>query len=147
MLNKVILMGRLTRDPELRHTQNNTPVCAFCLAVARDRKDQNGEVQTDFIDCVAWGKLGEFVAKWFSKGVMAIVVGRLQSRKWQDKDGNNRTAIEVNCAEVTFGETKKAREQAGTYAPPTNAPDVGYAIPDDASDFAALLDDDRDVPF
>ena len=95
MLNKAILMGRLTRDPELRHTQSNMAVCSFSLAIDRGRKDQNGERQTDFIDCVAWGRQAEFVAQWFTKGSMAIVVGRIQSRRWQDQNGNNRTAIEV----------------------------------------------------
>lgn len=112
MLNKGILMGRLTRDPELRHTQSGTAVCSFTLAIDRDRKDANGEKQADFIDCVAWNKQAEFVAQWFSKGMMAIVVGRIQSRKWQDQNGNNRTAIELNCEEVSFGETKKNREQS-----------------------------------
>ena len=84
MLNKAILMGRLTRDPELRHTQSNMAVCSFSLAIDRGRKDQNGERQTDFIDCVAWGRQAEFVAQWFTKGSMAIVVGRIQSRRWQD---------------------------------------------------------------
>lgn len=112
MLNEGILMGRLTRDPELRHTQSGTAVCSFTLAIDRDRKDANGEKQTDFIDCVAWNKQAEFVAQWFSKGMMAIVVGRIQSRKWQDQNGNNRTAIELNCEEVSFGETKKNREQS-----------------------------------
>ena len=93
MLNKAILMGRLTRDPELRHTQSNMAVCSFSLAIDRGRKDQNGERQTDFIDCVAWGRQAEFVAQWFTKGSMAIVVGRIQSRRWQDQNGNNRTAI------------------------------------------------------
>ena len=73
-------------------------------------KAQNGERQTDFIDCVAWGRQAEFVAQWFNKGAMAIVVGRIQSRRWQDQNGNNRTAIEVNCDEVSFGETKKSRD-------------------------------------
>ena len=110
MLNKGILMGRLKRDPELRHTQSGTAVCSFTLAIDRDRKDANGEKQTDFIDCVAWNKQAEFVAQWFSKGMMAIVVGRIQSRKWQDQNGNNRTAIEINCEDVSFGETKKNRD-------------------------------------
>ena len=110
MLNKAILMGRLTRDPELRHTQSNMAVCSFSLAIDRGRKDQNGERQTDFIDCVAWGRQAEFVAQWFTKGSMSIVVGRIQSRRWQDQNGNNRTAIEVNCDEVSFGETKKSRD-------------------------------------
>lgn len=136
MLNKAILMGRLTRDPELRHTQSNTAVCSFTLAIDRDRKDQNGERQTDFIDCTAWGKTAEFVAKWFNKGTMAIAVGRIQSRKWQDREGNNRTAIEVNCEDVSFGETKKAREANGY-----KAPDV-----EPEGDFYGA-EDDSDVPF
>ena len=111
MLNKGILMGRLTRDPELRHTQSGTAVCSFTLAIDRDRKDASGEKQTDFIACVTWGKQAEFASQWFSKGMMVIVVGRIQSRKWQDQNGNNRTAIELNCEEVSFGETKKNREQ------------------------------------
>lgn len=113
MLNKGILVGRLTRDPEVRHTQFNMAVCSFTLAVDRDRKGPNGEKQTDFIDCVAWDKRAEFVAQWFSKGMMAVVVGRIQSRKWQDQNGNNRTAIEINCEDVSFGETKKNRENIG----------------------------------
>lgn len=113
MLNKGILMGRLTRDPELRHTQSGAAVCSFTLAIDRDRKGENGEKQTDFIDCVVWNKQAEFVAQWFSKGMMAIVVGRIQSRKWQDQNGNNRTAIEINCEDVSFGETKKNRENSG----------------------------------
>lgn len=132
MLNKGILMGRLTRDPELRHTQSGTAVCSFTLAIDRDRKDANGEKQTDFIDCVAWGKQAEFVSQWFSKGMMAIVVGRIQSRKWQDQNGNNRTAIEINCEEVSFGETKKNRDSNSGRQ---------------NSDFADMLDEDSDVPF
>ena len=132
MLNKGILMGRLTRDPELRHTQSGTAVCSFTLAIDRDRKDANGEKQTDFIDCVAWSKQAEFVAQWFSKGMMAIVVGRIQSRKWQDQNGNNRTAIEINCEEVSFGETKKNHDSNSGRQ---------------NSDFADMLDEDSDVPF
>lgn len=132
MLNKGILMGRLTRDPELRHTQSGTAVCSFTLAIDRDRKDANGEKQTDFIDCVAWNKQAEFVAQWFSKGMMTIVVGRIQSRKWQDQNGNNRTAIEINCEDVSFGETKKNRDSNSGRQ---------------NSDFADMLDEDSDVPF
>jgi single-strand DNA-binding protein len=132
MLNKGILMGRLTRDPELRHTQSGTAVCSFTLAIDRDRKDANGEKQTDFIDCVAWNKQAEFVAQWFSKGMMAIVVGRIQSRKWQDQNGNNRTAIEINCEEVSFGETKKNRDSNSGRQ---------------NSDFADMPEEDSDVPF
>ena len=132
MLNKGILMGRLTRDPELRHTQSGTAVCSFTLAIDRDRKDANGEKQTDFIDCVAWNKQAEFVAQWFSKGMMAIVVGRIQSRKWQDQNGNNRTAIELNCEDVSFGETKKNRDSNSGRQ---------------NSDFADMPEEDSDVPF
>ena len=132
MLNRIVLMGRLTRDPELRRTQSGTAVCSFTLAIDRDRKDANGEKQTDFIDCVAWSKQAEFVAQWFSKGMMAIVVGRIQSRKWQDQNGNNRTAIEINCEEVSFGETKKNRDSNSGRQ---------------NSDFADMLDEDSDVPF
>lgn len=132
MLNKGILMGRLTRDPELRHTQSGTAVCSFTLAIDRDRKDANGEKQTDFIDCVAWNKQAEFVAQWFSKGMMAIVVGRIQSRKWQDQNGNNRTAIEINCEDVSFGETKKNRDSNSGRQ---------------NSDFADMPEEDSDVPF
>lgn len=141
MLNKAILMGRLTRDPELRHTQSNTAVCSFTLAIDRDRKDQNGERQTDFIDCTAWGKTAEFVAKWFNKGTMAIAVGRIQSRKWQDQNGNNRTSIEVNCDEVSFGETKKARE-----ANRSNYIDYDPRAVQEVDECIELPDDD-DVPF
>ena len=132
MLNKGILMGRLTRDPELRHTQSGTAVCSFTLAIDRDRKDANGEKQTDFIDCVAWNKQAEFVAQWFSKGMMAIVVGRIQSRKWQDQNGNSRTAIELHCEEVSFGETKKNRDSNSGRQ---------------NSDFADMPEEDSDVPF
>lgn len=107
MLNKAILMGRLTRDPEMRYTQSNTLVTSFTLAIDRDRKGPNGERQTDFIECVAWGKQAEFVKSWFAKGVMAIVVGRIQSRNWEDRNGNKRTSIEINANEVLFGESKK----------------------------------------
>ena len=132
MLNKSILMGRLTRDPELRHTQSNTAVCSFRLAIDRDRKGPNGERQTDFIDCTAWGKTAEFVSQWFRQGSLAIAVGRIQSRQWQDKDGSNRTAIEINCDEVLFGETKKqAEKQKPAYQ----------------EDVMELPDDEGDLPF
>lgn len=127
MLNKAILMGRLTRDPELRHTQSDTAVASFSLAIDRDRKGPNGERQTDFIDCVAWGRQAEFVSQWFTKGMMAIVVGRIQSRNWEDKNGNKRVSIEINVDEVSFGETKKSREQN--------------------DGFSVLDDDDGEVPF
>lgn len=141
MLNKVILMGRLTRPPELRYTTNNTAVTSFTLAIDRDRKGPNGEKQTDFLDCVAWGRLAEFVAQWFAKGTMAIVVGRVQSRNWEDKNGGKRVSIEVNCDEVSFGETKKAREANGQEEPDRR--EIGPTVEPDFQE----LDDDGDVPF
>lgn len=144
MINKTILMGRLVRDPERRYTQTNVPVTSFTLAIDRGRKGPNGERQTDFIDCVSWGKQGDFVKEWFTKGMMAIVVGRLQSRNWEDRNGNKRVSIEVNTDEVTFGETKKARDHAHGSDPVPKLPPVD---PDalGAEDFAPL--DDSDVPF
>ena len=138
MLNKAILMGRLTRDPEMRYTQSNTPVTSFTLAIDRDRKGPNGERQTDFIDCVAWGKQAEFVKSWFAKGVMAIVVGRIQSRNWEDRNGNKRTSTEINANEVLFGESKKDKQSAPA------APHFDLSVGD--TDFEEL-DDMSDVPF
>lgn len=134
MLNKVILMGRLTRDPEMRYTQSNTPVTSFTLAIDRDRKDPNGEKQTDFVDCVTWNKQAEFVKSWFAKGMMAIVVGRIQSRNWEDRNGNKRTSIEINANEVLFGEFKKDK------AAPKSEPDSPSF-----DDFPEL--DDSSCPF
>lgn len=114
MLNKIVLMGRLTRDPELRHTQSGTAVTSFTLAVDRDFKDKaTGEKQTDFIDIVAWRVTGEFVAKYFTKGRMAVVEGRLQIRPWEDKDGNKRRSAEVVADNVYFGDSKKDGDGGG----------------------------------
>ena len=108
MLNKIILMGRLTRDPELRRTQSGTAVTGFSLAVDRDFKSQNGEKETDFIDIVAWRNTAEFVSKYFSKGRMAVVEGRLQIRDWTDKDGIKRRTAEVIADNVYFGDSKRS---------------------------------------
>ena len=110
MLNKIILMGRLTRDPELRRTQSGTAVASFTLAVDRDYKAQDGERETDFIDIVAWRGTGEFVSKYFIKGRMAVVEGRLQVRAWKDKDGAKRRSTEVVADSVYFGDSKKVSE-------------------------------------
>lgn len=107
MLNKVILQGRFCKDPELRHTQTGTAVASFTLAVDRDFKSQGGEKEADFINCVAWKGTAEFVSRFFTKGRQAIVEGRLQSRKYTDKDGNNRTAYEVVASSVYFVDSKK----------------------------------------
>lgn len=143
VLNKAILMGRLTRDPELRHTQSNMAVCSFSLAIDRGRKNANGERETDFIDCVAWGKQAEFVCQWFTKGTMAIVVGRIQSRSWEDKNGNKRVTAEVNADEVSFGETKKSRDSGGKSVHVENDDFDKAAATGDFTE----LDDDSDVPF
>ncbi len=108
MLNHITIMGRLVRDPELRSTQSGVSVASFTVAVDRDFGGRDGgEKQTDFIDCVAWRQTGEFVSKYFRKGSMIVVSGRLQSRKWQDREGNNRTNWEVNADNVYFGESRR----------------------------------------
>ena len=107
MLNHITLMGRLTRDPELRRTGNGTAVTSFSLAVDRDFKSQSGEKETDFIDIVAWRSTAEFVSKYFSKGRMAVVEGRIQIRDWTDKDGGKRRSAEVIANNVYFGDSKK----------------------------------------
>lgn len=107
MLNKIIVMGRLTRDPELRYTQQQTPVASFTLACDRDL----GDKKTDFIDCVAWRGTGEFVNNYFRKGSMAVVAGRLQIRDWQDRDGNKRKTAEIVCDSVYFGESKARSDE------------------------------------
>lgn len=134
MLNEIIIMGRLTRDPELRYTTSGTPVASFTLAVDRDFKDKDGERGTDFIDCVAWRQTGEFVSKYFAKGRMAVVRGRLQGRDWTDKEGHKRRAFEVVAENVYFGDSKK--ENAGT-------PVDVYPGPVELKE----LDDDGDLPF
>lgn len=112
MLNRIIIMGRLTRDPELRRTQNSTAVASFTLAVDRDFKGEDGKRATDFIDIVAWRAVAEFVAKYFTKGRMAIVEGRLQLRDWKDKDGNARRSAEVIADNVYFGDSKKEASES-----------------------------------
>jgi single-strand DNA-binding protein len=107
MLNKIIIMGRLTRDPELRRTQGGTAVTSFTMAVDRDFKSQSGEKETDFIDVVAWRNTGEFAAKYLAKGRMAAVEGRIQVRDWQDKDGNRRKSVEVVADNVYFADSKR----------------------------------------
>lgn len=112
MLNHITIMGRLTREPELRYTQSQTPVVSFTVACDRDF----GEKQTDFIDCVAWRNTAEFVDTYFAKGSMAAVSGRLQSRRWEDRDGNKRTNWEILVDNIYFADTKRSNE-AQTYKP------------------------------
>lgn len=136
MLNHITIMGRLTRDPELRHTQSNKPVASFTLAVDRDRQ-VDGQKVTDFIDCVAWDKTAEFVSKYFQKGSMAVVSGRLQSRDWQDRDGNNRRSWEIIVGNIYFGESKRT-EGGGRTQGETSAPQGG---------FSEIGDEDGELPF
>ena len=157
MLNHITIMGRLTRDPELRRTGSGIAVTSFTLAVDRDfGKNENGERETDFIDCVAWRQTGEFVSKYFTKGRMAVVSGRLQIRSWNDKDGNKRRTAEVVADNVYFGDSKRD-DQGGSYAGNSygnaygSAPAPaygGYSAPSaPVSDFAMLDDDDAQLPF
>ena len=166
MLNHITIMGRLTRDPELRRTGSGIAVASFTLAVDRDFSPKDGgERETDFIDCVAWRQTGEFVSKYFTKGRMAVVSGRLQIRNWNDKDGNKRRSAEVVADNVYFGDSTRD-EQAGSssyggssyggnsyggYGAPAPAAGGfgGYAAPSgpSASDFAMLDDDDAQLPF
>ncbi len=157
MLNHIVIMGRLTRDPELRRTGTGTAVASFSVAVDRDFGNrESGERETDFIDCVAWRQTGEFVSKYFTKGSMIVVSGRLQIRSWTDKDGNKRRSAEVVADNVYFGESKRSSEGGNaygsnnaysSYSAPA-APAGGYSAPAaPASDFAMLEDDDAQLPF
>ena len=158
MLNHIIIMGRLTRDPELRRTGSGIAVASFSLAVDRDFGGRDGgERETDFIDCVAWRQTGEFVSKYFTKGRMAVVSGRLQIRSWNDKDGNKRRTAEVVADNVYFGDSKRDDQGGNSYAGNSygsantygSAPAYGgYSAPSaSASDFAMLSDDDAQLPF
>lgn len=111
MLNRIDIAGRMTADPELRHTQSGTAVCSFTLAVDRDFKNQNGEKETDWIQVVTWKNTAEFAARYFKKGDMAIVSGRLQSRRWEDKAGTKRTSYDVVADSIYFAGSKKTFEQ------------------------------------
>lgn len=117
MLNKIFVMGRLTRDPELRRTQGGNAVTSFALAVDRDFKSADGTKETDFIDVVAWRNTAEFAAKYFTKGRMAVVEGRLQMRDWTDKEGNKRRSAEVVADNIYFGDSKRDDAPAGNSAP------------------------------
>ncbi len=162
MLNKIFIMGRLTRDPELRHTQNGTAVASFSLAVDRDFKNkQTGEKETDFIDVVAWRGTAEFVSRYFSKGRMAVVEGRLQLRDWTDKEGNKRRSAEVIADNIYFGDSKRDGDggsyssfnqtpsypSGGGYPSAPPAPSGFGAAPAEGDQFAELTDSDSDLPF
>lgn len=132
MLNNITLMGRLTKNPELRYTQQNTPVASFTLAVDRDYQTGGNERQTDFIDCVAWRKTAEFVSKYLQKGRMAVVTGRLQLREYTDRDGGKRRVAEVIADNVYFADKPKAAEAPVDVSPPSLdelPPDEGGELP------------------
>lgn len=131
MLNKIVIMGRLTRDPELRRTQGGNAVTSFALAVDRDFKSADGTKETDFIDVVAWRNTAEFAAKYFTKGRMAVVEGRLQMRDWTDKEGNKRRSAEVVADNIYFGDSKREDAPAGNSTPT----------------FEEIEDDGGDLPF
>lgn len=152
MLNHIVIMGRLTAAPELRYTQSNTPVASFTLAVDRDFQSGGSEKQTDFIPCVAWRGTAEFVSKYFTKGSMAAVSGRLQLRDWTDKDGNKRRSAEVVADNLYFGDSRRDNGgEGGSYTGGNSgysAPAGGYAAPvGGASGFAEIDEEDGDLPF
>lgn len=132
MLNKIILMGRLTKNPELRRTNSGTAVAGFTLAVDRDFKSQSGEKETDFIEVVAWRGTAEFVSKYFSKGRQAVVEGRLQIRDWTDKDGNKRKTAEVVADNVYFADSKQKANDS---------------VVESTQEFTEVPEDDDDLPF
>ena len=134
MLNHITIMGRLTRDPELRKTQSGVSVAAFTVAVDRDYSS-GGEKQTDFIDCVAWRGTAEFVSKYFNKGSMAVVSGRLEMRKWRDKNDQNRISAEVIADSVYFGESKNRTAERDYPAVEPEYPGV------------VMAEDDGELPF
>lgn len=160
MLNHIVIMGRLTADPELRRTQSGIAVTSFTLAVDRDFKAENGERETDFISCVAWRSTAEFVQKYFAKGRMAVVSGRLQIRPWTDKDGNKRRATEIVADNVYFGDSKRddassggGNQPQGYSAPQTGNPPApyGYSAPQQSFPTSPSMteeyDDDSKLPF
>lgn len=142
MLNKIIIMGRMVSDPELRRTGSGTAVASFTLAVDRDFSGKDsGEKETDFIDCTAWRNTAEFVSKYFSKGRMAVVSGRLQIRNWTDKEGNKRRSAEVVADQVYFADSKKEESGGNSYSPSPAYPTAP------AQDFEMLDGDDEQLPF
>lgn len=173
MLNHIIIMGRLTRDPELRRTGSGIAVASFSVAVERDYPSKDtGEREVDFIDCVAWRQTGEFVSRYFTKGSMIVVSGRLQIRNWIDKDGNKRRTAEIVADDIYFGESKKSNGDSGSvgsvgtspyanvpYYSPTPTcgdnyssrtpwpPRFNSGVKPAVSDFAMLDDDDAQLPF
>ena len=158
MLNHIVVMGRLTRDPELRTTQSGVNVASFTVAVDRDFGGRDGaERQTDFFDCAAWRQTGEFVSKYFQKGRMIVVSGRMQSRKYQDREGNNRTAWEIQADNVYFGDSKRDSDNAGysqssytgqsSYSRGSDSPRQSAPVPPVTPSPFEELEDAGELPF
>lgn len=159
MLNVVAIMGRLVADPQLRQTTSGRSVASFSIACDRGRRDANGQSVTDFFDVVAWERTADFVCKYFQKGSLIAVDGRLQSRRYQDKNGNNRTAIEIVASNVNFAGPKSSNPNASGYGAPAPAPmadsaprpmmqqPVAPSYSAGSSDDFALIEDDGDLPF
>ena len=141
MLNKVVIMGRFTKDPELRRTGSGTSVTSFSLACDRDFKSQSGDKETDFIEVVAWKNTAEFVSKYFSKGRMAVVDGRLQIRDWTDKAGNKRTTAEVVAGNVYFADSKRSESNENQKE---NFNALSGRLSDD---FVPASEEDGEIPF
>ena len=153
MLNHIVIMGRLTRDPELRRTQSGIAVTTISVAVDRDYQSRDSqEKQTDFIDVVAWRQTAEFVSKYFTKGRMIVVEGSLQSRKWTDKNGQNRVSWEIQANNVYFGDSKRDGQGGGDYGAPSyggssyNSPAESYTAPAGGGSFAEI-EEDGELPF
>ncbi len=153
MLNRIIIMGRLTRDPELRRTQSGTPVTTISVAVDRDyQSKESQEKQTDFIDVVAWRSTAEFISKYFTKGRMIVVEGSLQSRKWQDKNGQNRVSWEIQASNVYFGDSRRDNQGGGDYGAPSyggqsyGSPAQSYTAPAGGGSYAEI-EEDGELPF
>lgn len=146
MLNRIVIMGRLTREPELRRTGSGVAVTSFTVAVDRDFTPKDGgERETDFIDCVAWRGTGEFVDKYFSKGSMAVVAGRLQIRQWTDKEGNKRHSAEIVADNVYFGDSKRKSESGGNeQSASSSVNDYNYTP---QQEFTEIDDDDSQLPY
>ena len=140
-------MGRLGRDPELRRTQSGTAVVSFSLAVDRDFKSQSGERETDWINVTAWRNTAEFVSKYFTKGRMALVEGRFQTRKWVDNDGTNRTAVEVVADSVYFADSKRDGDNQTASGGGGNFRPAGPPLDVSAGDFTEIDEEDGELPF
>lgn len=147
MLNKAVVMGRLTRNPELKHTQSGTAVVSFSLAVDRDFKDkQTGEKGVDFLDVTAWHQTAEFVSRFLSKGRLAVVEGRLQVRTWTANDGTKRKAVEIVAENVYFADSRRDSSGEGTDVPYEMSPQAASALASPPA-FQALPEDDGELPF